>query len=140
MLIYSTFSQRRNQHLSAVYMKSILFVEDDPFLIDIYTTKLKEAGFSAIIVTDGSQVFKKIKEKMPDLLLLDIVLPSLTGWEILRAIQKDENLKNLKVIILSNLGEKEEVEKGLKFGAVKYLIKAHYTPTEVVREIKKILK
>lgn len=121
-------------------MKSVLLVEDDPFLIDIYTTKLKEVGFSVTVVSDGKRVFKKIKEKIPDLLLLDIVLPNVNGWEILREIKKDDKLKNLKVVILSNLSEKEEVEKGLKFGAVKYLIKSHYTPSEVVEEIKKILK
>lgn len=121
-------------------MKTILLVEDDSFLIDIYTTKLKEEGFSMVVATDGEECLRKIKEANPDLLLLDIVLPSIDGWEILRKIKKDENLKNLKVIILSNLGQKGEVEKGFKLGAVKYLIKAHHTPSEVVEEIKKILK
>ena len=121
-------------------METILLVEDDPFLVEIYTTKLKEAGFSVKAVTDGNEGFKEMKEKAPDLLLLDIVLPSFNGWEILREIKRDNKLNNLKVIILSNLGEKEEIEKGLKLGAVKYLVKAHYTPSEVVEEIKKILK
>ena len=121
-------------------MKTILLVEDDPFLVEIYTTKLKEAGFSVKAAIDGNDGFKKMEEKTPDLLLLDIVLPSFNGWEILREIKKDNKLKSLRVIILSNLGEKEEIEKGLKLGAVKYLVKAHYTPSEVVEEIKKILK
>jgi len=120
-------------------MKSILLVEDDPFLVDIYTTKLKEAGFSVQAVIDGKEALKKIKEDMPDLLLLDIVLPNFNGWEILRKIERDDELKTLKVVILSNLGEKEEIEKGLKLGAVRYLVKAHYTPSEVVEEVKKIL-
>jgi DNA-binding response OmpR family regulator len=122
------------------FMKSILLIEDDPFLIDVYSTKLKEAGFSVEVATDGDEGFKKIKEEVPDLLLLDIVLPSIDGWEFLRRVKKDDKLKKLKIIILSNLNQKEDVEKGLKFGAIKYLIKAHYTPSEVVREIKKILK
>jgi len=67
-------------------------------------------------------------------------LPSLNGWEILRDIKKDSKLNSVKVVILSNLGEKDEVEKGLKLGAMKYLVKAHFTPSEVVKEIKKILK
>ena len=121
-------------------MKTILLVEDDPFLTDIYTTKLKEEGFSVVVATDGEDCLRKVKEGTPDLLLLDIVLPSIDGWEILRKIKKDDKLNNLKVVILSNLGQKGEVEKGLKLGALKYLIKAHYTPSEVIDKIKKILK
>lgn len=122
-------------------MKRILLVEDDTFLIDIYTTKLKESGFSVEIAIDGDEALRKMREKKkPDLLLLDIVLPRIDGWEILEKIKTESKLKDLKIIILSNLGQKEEVEKGLKLGATKYLIKAHYTPSEIVGEIKKVLK
>jgi len=121
-------------------MKTILLVEDDPFLIDIYSTKLKEVGFNVGIAEDGEEAIRKIKEELPDLVLLDIVLPTVNGWEILRTIKKDESLEKLKVVILSNLGEKKEVEKGIKAGAAKYLVKAHYTPSEVVREIKEMLE
>jgi len=120
-------------------MKTILLIEDDPFLIDIYSTKMKEAGFVVEVAQDGDDAFRKIKELIPDLVLLDIVLPTVNGWEILRDIKKDKMLKDLKIIILSNLGEKDEVEKGIKAGATKYLVKAHYTPSEVIKEIKKIL-
>jgi DNA-binding response OmpR family regulator len=121
-------------------MKHILLIEDDPFLIDIYTTKLKESGFGVEVATDGEAALRKVKEKKPDLMVLDIVLPQIDGWEILRKVKSTPKLKNLKVIILSNLGQKEEVEKGVKLGATKYLIKAHYTPSQVVEEIKKVLK
>ncbi len=120
-------------------MNKILLVEDDPFLIDIYSAKLKKAGFSVEVVSNGEMVLGKAKEIKPDLILLDIVLPNMDGWEILRAIRNNSETKEIKVIILSNLSEKEDVEKGLKFGASKYLIKSHYTPSEVVNEIKKIL-
>lgn len=121
-------------------MKSILLVEDDPFLIDIYTTKLREVGFLVEVAEDGEKGLRKLAEKNFDLLVLDIVLPQINGWEILEKIKKDEKFKNLKVVILSNLGQKEEVKKGKELGATKYLIKAHYTPSEVVEEIKQILK
>jgi len=121
-------------------MKKILLVEDDPFLADIYTTKIKQAGFDIEAIGDGDGVIQAIKEKKPDLLLLDIVLPHLDGWEIARQIKESNDMKDLKVIILSNLGQKNEVEKGLRLGAVKYLIKAHYTPSEIVEEIIKVLK
>jgi len=123
-------------------MKNILLVEDDPFLIDIYTTKLREAGFLVEVAEDGEKGLRKLREKNFDLLVLDIVLPQIDGWEILNKI-KNEKLKiknNLKIIVLSNLGQKEEVEKGLELGADKYLIKAHYTPSEVVEEIKDLLR
>jgi len=120
-------------------VKHILLVEDDRFLIDIYSTKLKQSGFSVEVVTTGDEVLKRIAEKKPDLLVLDIVLPQLNGWQLLKKIKANPKLKDLKVIILSNLGQKEEVEKGMSLGASKYLIKAHYTPSEVVGEIKKLL-
>lgn len=120
-------------------MKNILLVEDDPFLIDIYNQKLKESGFNVFVAVDGEECLKKLEENVPDLMLLDIVLPSIDGWEILRKMSKSDALKNIKVIILSNLSQKEEVEKGIKLGAAKFLIKSHYTPSEVVEEIKKII-
>ncbi|MEK6809460.1 MAG: response regulator [Nanoarchaeota archaeon] len=120
--------------------KKILLVEDDPFLADIYTTKLKEEGFSVDTAQDGEECLKKIQTKTPDLLVLDVVLPQMDGWEVLSAVRRQEKFKDLKVVILSNLGQKEEVKKGLELGATKYFIKAHYTPAEVVKEIKEILK
>ena len=120
--------------------KAILLVEDDPFLIDIYTTKLEKEGFSVKIADDGEKALDLLEKKKPNLLILDIVLPKIDGWEILKRIQEKKELRDLPVIVLSNLGQKTEVEKGLKSGAIKYLIKAHFTPAEVVTEIKKILK
>jgi len=128
-------------------MKQILLVEDDPFLLDIYTKKFKEAGFSVEVANDGEETLKKIKQNnlsskvlWPDLLILDIVLPRIDGWEVLKEIKEDDKLKGIKVVLLSNLGQKSEVKKGMSFGAAKYLIKAHFTPSEVVKEVKKILK
>ncbi len=120
--------------------KRILIIEDDPFLVDIYITKLKDIGFFVDVASDGKEGLRKLKEKDFDLLMLDIVLPRVDGWQVLKQISENEKLRKLKVIVLSNLGQKEEVEKGLNLGAVKYLIKAHYTPQEVVDEIKKVLK
>ena len=131
-------------------MKKILLVEDDPFLIDIYTTKLKESGFKLEIADNGEEALKKIRERnlrnskkktlWPDVLVLDIVLARIDGWQVLQEIKKDEKLRDLKIIVFTNLGQKEEVEKGLRLGATKYLIKAHYTPSELVEEIEKIIK
>ena len=120
--------------------KKILLVEDDLLIVEIYTTRLKEAGFEIESEVDGESAIRKLKEKDFDLVLLDIVLPNLTGFEFLEKIRNNEKLKNVKVLILSNLGQKTDVDKAERLGAIKYLIKAHYTPSEVVEEIKKILE
>lgn len=120
--------------------KKILIVEDDRFLRELIARKLSDEGFVIIQAMDGKEGIKKIKEKKPDLILLDLILPSIDGFEVLSQIKKEESLKSIPVIILSNLGQKEEVEKGLKLGAVDYLIKAHFTPGEIIEKIKNNLK
>ena len=120
--------------------KKILLIDDDPFLSEIYSVKLKESDFEVEVVESGEQVLEKIKEKTPDLILLDIVLPKVDGWSILEEIRKDPKFNNVKVVVLSNLGQKGEIEKGLEMGAQKYLIKAHYTPSEIVNQIKELLQ
>ena len=120
-------------------MNSILLIEDDPFLVDIYTTKLKEAGFEVDVAGNGEVGLKNLEEKRPDLVLLDIVLPHFDGWEVLKKIKETDALKGIPVVVLSNLGQDTEVQKGLDLGAAKYLVKAHYTPSEVAQEVSKIL-
>ena len=121
-------------------MKTILLTEDDPFLIDIYSTKLRESGFKLDVATDGEQCLAKLRQRKPEVLVLDIVLPKLSGWEVLEKMKQDKRFNGIKIIVLSNLGQREEIEKALRLGATEYLIKAHYTPSQVVGEIKKILE
>lgn len=120
--------------------KKILVIEDDRFLRELIARKLSDDGFVIIEAMDGEEGLKKVKEEKPDLILLDLILPSIDGFEVLSQIKKDENLKSIPVIILSNLGQREEVEKGLKMGAVDYLIKAHFTLGEIIEKMKNILK
>lgn len=121
-------------------MKKILLIEDDPLLIDIYSTKLQQSGFEIVVVEQGEKALAAIQSETPDLVLLDIVLPHTDGWDILKNLKESEELKHIPVVVLSNLGQKEEIEKGLNLGAVKYLIKAHYTPSEIVQEIVKLVQ
>lgn len=118
-------------------MAKILLIEDDPLMVEIYTKKFKEAGFEVDSASNGQEGLKKIKQTPPDILVLDIVLPHADGWEILRIIRESLGMKELKVIVLSNLSQDSEIRKSLDLGAVSFLIKAHYTPSEVVNEIKK---
>ncbi len=120
--------------------KKILIIEDDRFLRELIVRKLSDEGFTTVEAMDGEKGIKKVKEESPDLVLLDLILPGIDGFEVLSRMKKDESLKSIPVIILSNLGQKEEVEKGLKMGAVDYLIKAHFTPGEIIEKIKDSLK
>jgi len=120
--------------------KKILVIEDDKFLRELIIRKLLDNGFVTVEAGNGEEGIKKVKEEKPDLILLGLILPSIDGFEVLSQIKKDENLKFIPVVILSNLGQKEEVEKGLKMGAIDYLIKAHFTPGEIIEKIKNILK
>jgi len=118
----------------------ILLVEDDNFLAGMYNAKLNIEGYSVDLASDGEQGLKLAKEGSPDLILLDIILPKLSGFEVLKAIKKDGKTKNIPVILLTNLGQRDDVSKGLALGANDYLIKAHFMPSEVVAKIKNIVK
>jgi len=120
--------------------RTILIVEDDKFLRDLITQKLIREGFNTIEAIDGEQGVKKIKETKPDLVLLDLILPGIDGFEVLAKVKEDPVSAEVPVIILSNLGQKDDIEKGLKLGAADYLIKAHFTPGEVIEKIKEIIK
>lgn len=121
-------------------MKKILIIEDDPFLSEMYLAKFVQSGFEVEVAFDGKMGLDKAKEILPDLILLDIVLPKMDGFEVLKEIKKENSiLKEVPVVLLTNLGQKDEVEKGVKLGADEYIIKAHFTPTAVVNKINKIL-
>lgn len=120
--------------------KTILLVEDDAFVSDIYETKLGQVGFSVVLAENGVEAVKKMEEKIPDLVLLDIVMPYMDGMEVLRKLKEKEEWKKIPVILLTNLSEKEKVEEGLNLGANDYLIKSHFTPAEVVEKVNALLK
>lgn len=119
--------------------KKILIVEDDKFLRELISKKLSDEGFTTHEAGDGEEGLKQIKEIRPDLILLDLILPSIDGFEVLTRMKQDQKISSIPVVILSNLGQKEEVERGLKLGASDYLIKAHFTPGEIIEKIKNIL-
>ena len=119
---------------------SILLVEDDSFISGMYQTKLSSLGYNVELVDNGEDATSRLLEDpLPDLVLLDVVLPKKDGFEILEDMRKQERTKELPVILLTNLGQKPDVERGIKLGADDYVIKAHYTPTEVVEKIVKVL-
>ena len=120
--------------------KKVLIIEDDKFLRELIARKISEQGYEVFEAEDGSAGFKKIKEIKPDLILLDLILPTVDGFEVLAQLKKEVTLSSIPVIILSNLGQKEDVEKGLKLGAAGYLIKAHFNPDEIIERVKDVLE
>jgi len=123
-----------------IMAKKILIIEDDKFLRELISRKLSGESFDVAEAVDGEEGVKKVKEENPDLVLLDLILPGIDGFEVLSKVKEDPKVSSIPIIILSNLGQREEVEKGLKLGAVDYLIKAHFTPGEIIEKIKNVLK
>ncbi len=119
--------------------KTILIVEDDKFLRNFLVLKLTKENYNIIEAVDGEEGIKKIKEEKPDLVLLDLILPGIDGFEVLSQMRSDPSLHPIPVIILSNLGQEEDVKKGFNMGANDYLIKADFTLREVIEKIKSIL-
>ena len=120
--------------------QKILLIEDEEMLLEMYSLKFSKEGFKIIQAKDGEEGLKIVKEEKPTLILLDIILPKLDGFAVLKELKKEETTKNFPVILLTNLGQDEDVKKGLSLGAVDYLIKANLTPTQVVEKVKEILK
>jgi DNA-binding response OmpR family regulator len=119
---------------------NILLVEDDTFLANIYKTKFEMEGFVVSNAENGEEGLNAAKKDKPDLILLDILLPKMDGFTVLKKLKADDSVKDIPVILLTNLGQKDDVEKGLELGAVDYLIKAHFKPSETVDKVKKALK
>jgi len=118
----------------------IVLVEDDAFLAGMYVTKLNLEGYDVHLASDGEKGLKLVKEELPGIILLDVILPKMSGFDVLKDLKADAKTKNIPVILLTNLGQRDDVKKGLDLGAVDYLIKAHFMPSEVVEKIKKLVK
>tara|TARA_Y100000310_G_C20617822_1_gene781601 strand:- start:640 stop:1005 length:366 start_codon:yes stop_codon:yes gene_type:complete len=121
-------------------MAKILIVEDDKFLRELIIQKVGGEGYEVAAALDGEQGLKVAQEEKPDAILLDLILPTMDGFEMLEKLKKQEETKDIPVIILSNLGQKEDVDKATQLGAADYMVKAHFTPAEVIEKIKSVVK
>jgi len=119
---------------------SILVVEDDKFLRSIIVQKLSNEGFQVEEAIDGDEAWKKIKKDRPMLILLDLLLPGIDGFEILRRIKEDSELAKIPVLVLSNMGQEEDIKKAKELGAKDFMVKAYFVPTEIVAKIREILR
>ena len=117
----------------------VLIVEDDVFLSQIYQKKFEMEGYKVSTADNGEKGLADANKKKPNIVLLDILLPKMDGFVVLNKLKADPETKDIPVILLTNLGQKEDVDKGLEQGAVDYLIKAHFKPSEVVDKVRKVL-
>ena len=118
---------------------TVLIVDDDAFLSGIYTTKLEMDGFRVVVARDGEEGLKSAKAEKPSIILLDVLMPKLDGFETLKRLKADIETKSIPVIMLTNIGQKEDIEQAKADGAEDYLIKAHFVPAEAVEKIRGIL-
>ena len=119
--------------------KKLLIVEDDKFLTKIYKLKLEKEGYKMILASDSTKAVEIAKKEEPDMILLDIVMPKKNGFEVLEELKQDASVKDIPVIVISNLGQQEDVQKGMAQGAVDYIVKADTAIEEVVTKIEKYI-
>lgn len=118
----------------------ILWVEDDQFLSGMIAERMKNTGAVLISITDGAKAFDAIKDEKPDMVLLDLLMPNVDGFEILRRVREDSETKDVPIIVLSNLGQKEEIEKCKHYGIEEFIVKATIGLNEIIPKIRIILE
>lgn len=119
--------------------KHILVAEDDKFYGQIFNKELTKAGYSVDVVVNGKLALESAQKKKPNLIILDLVMPVMDGFEALEELKKDEALKAIKVIVISNLGQDSDKEKAKKLGAVDYFVKANISIKDVLKLVEKHL-
>lgn len=120
--------------------KKILIVEDDEFLRTLNAKRLETEGFEVSVAVDGSEALTKLTELKPDLVFLDLLLPNVDGFEVLTKIKQDEATKDIPVIVFSNLGQPEDIERAKQLGADDFMVKANFTLDDVIEKIRGVLK
>jgi CheY-like chemotaxis protein len=119
---------------------NILIAEDDEFIRDIYNRIFLMNGYTVHLATNGVEALEKLEDLTPDLILLDIMMPYQNGKEVFKKIKQDDRLKNIPVVFLTNVSAQDDLEQELLNQADKYLIKAHFTPKEVLEEVVSLIK
>lgn len=120
--------------------KKILIIEDETFVRELYEREFGRAGYEISSATDGQEALAKVVEENWDLILLDIMLPKISGLDVLKEIKKKDSTKKIPVLLLTNLANEAVIKEGFSLGANGYLIKADYTPQQIIEEIKKFFK
>jgi len=125
--------------LGKISMAKILFIEDDQFLTTAYGDKLTREGFEILTAESAAEGMQMIRGHSPDLIILDLVLPDKSGFELLEEVKSDESLNQIPIIVLSNLGQETDVKKAMQLGASGYFIKVESSLKKIIEKIKEIL-
>ena len=120
-------------------MTKIMIVEDDPTLRDIYTTRFGAEGYAVVSASDGELALSTAVKEQPDLILLDIMMPKISGFDVLDILRATPETKDTKIIVMSALSQTADIEKGKALGANAYLVKSQVTLSEVVEKVKAVL-
>ncbi len=121
-------------------MAKILVAEDDKFLANAYRVKLNKAGYEIKIVSDGQEAIDSLETFTPDVILLDLIMPIKDGFVVLEELKKNDKWKNIPVIVASNLGQKEDIDKSMALGAIDYIVKSQMPINDVLVKINNVLK
>ena len=120
--------------------RTILLVEDEELLANILKQRLEKEGFNVVLARDGEEALGILKDAKPDLLLLDIILPKVSGFELMSKLQEDPRYAKVPIVVVSNLGQEGDIKKGEMLGAIGYFVKAHLSIEELVERVKKFLE
>ena len=119
--------------------KKILIIEDEEIMMDLLKRKLTQEGYEVSVGKNGEEGLRLMREINPNLVLLDIIMPKMGGFEVMEKMQEDKELKRIPVIIISNSGQPVELDRAQKLGAKDWLIKTEFEPREVIEKVKKQL-
>lgn len=120
--------------------QKILVVEDDKFLGALFVRKLVAEGFEVAHAVDAPAAYESLEKSVPEIILLDLILPGENGFSILEKVKKDDRLKHIPVIVFSNLGQQEDIDRTKALGAIDFMIKANFTLDEVVKRVRGVLE
>ena len=120
--------------------KTILIIEDEQGMRDALQEAFENAGYQTILAEDGEKGISLAKQKHPDVVLLDIILPKKDGFEILKELKEDEETRDLSVVLTTNLSEPSDIQKALDLGATTYLVKSNYSLVEIIKKVDEVLK
>lgn len=117
----------------------LLVAEDDQFYANLYRTKLEKEGFRVLVAQNGRETLEILRKSNPDLIILDLVMPEMDGFEVLKKLREEKDIRNVPVIILSNLGQPEDIERAKQLGVFKYIIKSNVSIHQMVESVEEAL-